>query len=90
MAKHDVTKTPFSKKKMAQSSEGVAVSWATAQLTPTPFSPTNPRALSLFWRSRDTFIMTRQAAIVSYIEVRISTDLPGEGTSNCSNDAELR
>ena len=28
--------------------------------------------------------MTRQAAIASLIEVRISTDLSGEGTVNCS------
>ena len=31
-------------------------------------------------------IMARQAAIASLIEVRISTNLSGERTSNCSND----
>ena len=62
------------------------VSWATAQLIPTPSDPTNPRTLSPCWKSRDTFIMTRQAAIASLIKVSISTDLSGEGTSNCFND----
>ena len=66
--------------------EGDWVSWATAQLRLTPSDPTNPRTLSPCWKSRDTFILTRQAAIASWTEVRISTDLLGEGTSNCSND----
>ena len=62
------------------------MSWATAQLTPTPSDPSNPRTLLLFWKSRYTFIMTRQAAIASLIEVKTPTDLSSEGTSNYSND----
>ena len=51
------------------------VSWATAQPTPTPSDPTNPRTLFLYWKSRHTFIMTHQGAIASSIEVKTTTDL---------------
>ena len=44
--------------------KATGVSWATAQLTPKPSDPSNPRTLSLFWKSRDTFIMTLQWRVI--------------------------
>ena len=48
--------------------------------------PNKPQSTVTILKSCDTCIMTRQGAIASVIEVRISTDLPGAGTSNCSCD----
>ena len=41
--------------------------------------PNKPQSTAAILKSRDTVIMTRQAAIATLIEVRISTDLPSEG-----------
>ena len=46
----------------------------------TPLTQLTPVTLLLFWKSRYTFVMNRQAAIESLIEFKTPIDLSSEGS----------